>query len=76
MSLRHQVISDIHLGARDSLLTHVDYSGAIAEGPSKVLQAFANSLRETLRDDRPQVVLLGDALDFGLSPFGDVSSWR
>ncbi|WP_299193922.1 metallophosphoesterase [uncultured Erythrobacter sp.] len=74
MSIRHVVLSDLHLGARDSLLTHVHGDGAIAEGPSEVLAAFANGLRETLGDqERPQLVLLGDALDLGLSPFGDVS---
>lgn len=74
MSIRHVVLSDLHLGARESLLTHVHGDGTIAEGPSKVLAAFANGLRETLRgQDRPQLVLLGDALDLGLSPFGDVS---
>ncbi|MEO0907308.1 MAG: metallophosphoesterase [Pseudomonadota bacterium] len=74
MSIRHIVLSDLHLGARDSLLTHVDGNGDIAEGPSHVLGAFANGLRETLADqDKPQLVLLGDALDLGLSPFGDVS---
>jgi hypothetical protein len=73
MSIRHVVLSDLHLGARDSLLTHVHASGEIADGPSEVLAAFAAGLRETLRHQRPQLVLLGDALDLGLSPFGDVS---
>lgn len=74
MSIRHVVLSDLHLGARDSLLTHVHGSGAIAEGPSEVLVAFAKGLSETLGDqEKPQLVLLGDALDLGLSPFGDVS---
>ena len=73
MSLSHLVLSDIHLGARDSLMTHLDAGDAIAEGPSPVLSAFANALRETLGEHKPQLVLLGDALDLGLSPFGDVS---
>ncbi|MDJ0644161.1 MAG: hypothetical protein QNJ15_15215 [Erythrobacter sp.] len=74
MSIRHVVLSDLHLGARDSLLTHVHGSGEIADGPSEVLAAFTNGLRETIADqERPQLVLLGDALDLGLSPFGDVS---
>jgi hypothetical protein len=78
MSIRHVVLSDLHLGARDSLLTHVHGNGAIADGPSEVLAAFANGLRETLNNTpvnqpKPQLVLLGDALDLGLSPFGDVS---
>ena len=73
MSIRHVILSDCHLGARESLLTHVHGDGAIADGPSHVLAAFANGLRETLGDQKPQLVLLGDALDLGLSPFGDVS---
>ena len=73
MSIRHVVLSDCHLGARESLLTHVDGSGAIAEGPSEVLLSFAEAMRESLRGERPKLVLLGDALDLGLSPFGDVS---
>ena len=74
MSIRHVVLSDLHLGARDSLLTHVHGGGEIAEGPSEVLAAFANGMRETLKNqERPKLVLLGDALDLGLSPFGDVS---
>lgn len=74
MSIRHVVLSDLHLGARDSILTHVHGSGEIADGPSEVLAAFANGMRETLGDAlKPQLVLLGDALDLGLSPFGDVS---
>ncbi|MEE4207646.1 MAG: metallophosphoesterase [Parvularcula sp.] len=74
MSIRHVVMSDLHLGARDSLLTHVDGSGEIADSPSQVLTTFTNGLRETLGgQDKPQLVLLGDALDLGLSTFGDVS---
>ncbi|MBY6128307.1 hypothetical protein KUW15_06240 [Qipengyuania aquimaris] len=74
MSIAQIVLSDLHLGARDSLLTHVNGAGEIADGPSEVLASFANALRETLKDDeKPQLVLLGDALDLGLSPFGDVS---
>ena len=74
MSIRHVVLSDLHLGARDSLLTHAHGCGAIADCPSEVLASFAAAMRETLRDQpKPQLVLLGDALDLGLSPFGDVS---
>lgn len=73
MSIAHLVLSDCHLGARDSILTHVHGDGAIADGPSEVLAAFANGMRETLKGEKPQLVLLGDALDLGLSPFGDVS---
>lgn len=74
MSIAQIVLSDLHLGARDSLLTHVNAASEIIDGPSRVLSAFAEGLRATLRDgEKPQLVLLGDALDLGLSPFGDVS---
>ncbi|MGY8973670.1 MAG: metallophosphoesterase [Sphingomonadales bacterium] len=74
MSIAQIVLSDLHLGARDSLLTHFHGGGEIADGPGEVLLSFAHSLRETLTDgEKPQLVLLGDALDLGLSPFGDVS---
>jgi len=73
MSIAHVVLSDIHLGARDSIMTHLTVHDEIAEGPSDVLTAFANGMRATLGNVRPQLVLLGDALDLGLSPFGDVS---
>lgn len=49
MSIRHVVLPDLHLGARDSLMTHIQGSGEIAEGPSEVLAAFANGMRETLK---------------------------
>ena len=74
MSIAQIVLSDLHLGARDSLLTHFHGGGEIADGPGEVLLSFAHGLRETLPDgEKPQLVLLGDALDLGLSPFGDVS---
>lgn len=73
MSIAHVVLSDIHLGARDSIMTHLECHDEIADGPSEVMTAFANGMRETLKGVRPQLVLLGDALDLGLSPFGDVS---
>ncbi|QYJ06874.1 metallophosphoesterase [Qipengyuania flava] len=75
MSIAQIVLSDLHLGARDSLLTHVNAASEIIDGPSRVLSAFAEGLKATLRaDEKPQLVLLGDALDLGLSPFGDVSN--
>ena len=68
MSIAQIVLSDLHLGARDSLLTHFHGGGEIADGPGEVLLSFAHGLRETLSDgEKPQLVLLGDALDLGLS---------
>jgi Calcineurin-like phosphoesterase len=73
MSIAHVVLSDIHLGARDSIMTHLTVHDEIADGPSEVMKAFADGMRATLGGVKPQLVLLGDALDLGLSPFGDVS---
>lgn len=73
MSIAHIVLSDIHLGARDSIMTHLGGHEEIVDGPSEVMSAFASGMRATLGDTKPQLVLLGDALDLGLSPFGDVS---
>ena len=59
MSIAQIVLSDLHLGARDSLLTHFHGGGEIADGPGEVLLSFAHSLRETLTDgEKPQLVLL------------------
>ena len=73
MSISHVVLSDIHMGARDSIMTHLGAHEEIADGPSQVLSAFTDGMRATLDGVQPQLVLLGDALDLGLSPFGDVS---
>ena len=45
MSIAQIVLSDLHLGARDSLLAHVNGADEIADGPSEVLARFANALR-------------------------------
>ena len=42
MSIAQIVLSDLHLGARDSLLTHVNAASEIIDGPSRVLSAFAD----------------------------------
>ena len=76
MSLRTIVLSDLHLGADDSLLTHREGSHVVEE-PGAVLARFGEAIRATARGlggGKPvQLVLMGDALDLGLSPFGDVS---
>lgn len=73
MTIAYVVLSDIHLGARDSIMTHLGCHEEILDGPSEVMSAFADGMRATLGETKPQLVLLGDALDLGLSPFGDVS---
>lgn len=79
MSVRYVVVSDLHLGARESVLTHCDGQGKILDGPGPVMAAFGAALRQTLTalvegEEKVTLVLLGDALDLGLTPFGDVST--
>lgn len=77
MTVRHVVLSDLHLGAKESLLTHLDHRGEVARDPSDVMCRLGEALRATvapLSDGEPvQLVLMGDALDLGLTPFGTVS---
>jgi hypothetical protein len=75
--LEYVCLSDLHLGARDSILTHIDAAGRVQSSPSDVLKSFAAAMRQTLaplsQGKLPTLVLMGDALDFGLSSTGDVS---
>jgi hypothetical protein len=76
MKLRLVCISDMHLGATESLLSHYDGDGQISKDPGPVLVALCKALRATLATiespESPRLVLLGDALDLGLSPVGNV----
>ena len=69
MTVRHVVLSDLHLGAKESLLTHLDHRGEVARDPSDVMCRLGEALRATvapLSDGEPvQLVLMGDALDLG-----------
>lgn len=81
--LRYVCLSDLHLGAPDSTLTRLDDQGRpdLSE-PCPVLVTFARALRQTVLqmgghrapDDRPTLILLGDILDMGVSPLGQVST--
>ncbi|MEB3416821.1 metallophosphoesterase [Alteriqipengyuania sp. WL0013] len=78
MSVKYLVMSDLHLGAKESLLTHADEEGNILPDPSPTLAAFGKAMRATFEameidEGGVQLVLLGDVLDLGLSPFGKVS---
>ncbi|OYQ33876.1 hypothetical protein CHU93_02855 [Sandarakinorhabdus cyanobacteriorum] len=78
MALRYICLSDLHLGAPDSLLTHIDDHDTVdPQVPSRVLVAFAKALRATVSalsdGEPPMLVLLGDVLDLGLSPSSDVA---
>ena len=75
--LRYLCVSDLHLGASMSLMTHVDGQGRVSpDQPGPTLTALATALRATVArlagDDPPTLVLIGDALDLGLSTTGEV----
>ena len=86
--VRYVCLSDLHLGAPDSTLTQLNAAGEFDAGhPSPTLLHFASSLRRTLRHlaqaaqgqgqgqspTPPTLVLLGDILDLGISPMGQVA---
>lgn len=75
--LKYVCFSDLHLGARDSVLTHIDAAGRVLASPGDVLTSFAAAMRQTILplsgDHPPTLILMGDALDFGLSSTGEVS---
>lgn len=85
-TVRYVCLSDLHLGAPDSTLTQLNAAGEFdAAQPSPTLLRFASSLRRTLRHmaqaaraqgltpSPPTLVLLGDILDLGISPMGQVA---
>lgn len=81
--LRYVCLSDLHLGAPDSTLTRLSDCGCPDFTQcSPVLATFAQALRQTVldlcdgrtRSDLPTLVLLGDILDMGVSPLGQVST--
>ena len=78
-ALRYLCLSDMHLGAAYSLLTHIDSEGAVRpEVASATLKTLATGLRHTVAEladagTPPTLVLMGDVLDLGLSPMGQVS---
>src|SRR5450830_1806947 len=85
-TVRYVCVSDLHLGAPDSTLTQLNAAGEFdAAHPSPTLLHFASSLRRTLRHmaqaardqglapTPPTLVLLGDILDLGISPMGQVA---
>jgi hypothetical protein len=75
---RYVCLSDLHLGAAYSILTYADAQGRPDPGrPSDTQIAFGSALREllsTMDGPPPTLVLLGDVLDMGLSPMGDVAA--
>ncbi|OUM02560.1 metallophosphoesterase [Variovorax sp. JS1663] len=75
---RYVCLSDLHLGAAYSTLTYADAQGRPDPGrPSDTQTAFGSALRALLSSmdgPPPTLILLGDVLDMGLSPMGDVAA--
>jgi hypothetical protein len=71
--VRYICLSDLHLGADNSLLSHLgSHPGEVdAAQPSEVLLELANCLRELVRHNysqvRPTLILNGDALELALT---------
>jgi Calcineurin-like phosphoesterase len=76
-------LSDLHLGAPDSVLTEIGEDGQVVKHVAcETLVNFSSALRATVQRLRadgpagaalPTLVLLGDILDLGLSPMGQVA---
>nr|MDQ2725798.1 hypothetical protein [Actinomycetota bacterium] len=76
-AIRYVVLSDLHFGARNSVLTSVVDSGTEASGysaeprtPSPVLTGLIDGLRHLTagQERRPTLIMAGDILDLALSP--------
>ena len=76
--LKYVCVSDLHLGADYSLMTRMNPDGRVdLLRPAATLAALGRALRETVRSlsgpELPTLILLGDVLDLGQSPFGEVA---
>ncbi len=77
MSIRYLILSDLHLGEEDSLLTNlkpgVDEIDPLK--PSPVLTKFADCLEELISPEtkRPYLVVLGDGLEMALARFNQAA---
>ena len=77
-ALQYVCLSDLHLGADYSLLTQLGEDGkADLLRPSDTLRALGVNLRQTVQRlsgaQLPTLILLGDVLDLGQSPYGAVA---
>ena len=77
-ALQYVCLSDLHLGADYSLLTQLGEDGkANLLVPSDTLSALGANLRRTVQSlsgaQLPALILLGDVLDLGQSPYGAVA---
>ena len=77
-TLKYVCVSDLHLGADYSLMSRMNPDGRVdLLRPAATLAALGRALRETVRGlsgpELPTLILLGDVLDLGQSPFGEVA---
>jgi len=63
-------VSDLHLGAPNSLLSNVTDTGVVPGTPSPVLHALGGALRSLMaqQEDPPRLVLGGDIFELALTP--------
>ena len=77
-SIRWVCISDLHLGALNSLLTNVTQDGERVDGtgPSPVLEALCACMRSLRQTDQepPELVVLGNLFELALTSPEDAAS--
>lgn len=68
--IKYICMSDLHLGADNSLLTNVDQGTAKPERPSEVLLRLGECLKDLQRNNhgvKPRLILNGDVLELALA---------
>ncbi len=69
--IRYVCVSDLHLGADNSVLTNLDHDGDHADGPAPLLVAVLDALRGLIRDsgttEPPTLVVHGDLFELALT---------
>ena len=69
--IRYVCLSDLHLGAANSVLTHLDDAGERVAGPAPLLQGVLRGLRQLLEASGtttpPTLVLHGDLFELALT---------
>ncbi|MEE8573875.1 MAG: metallophosphoesterase, partial [Thermodesulfobacteriota bacterium] len=67
--IKYVSLSDMHLGADNSLLTNLEQASSKTDPlkPSPVLVKLVECLRKVIGDDKPTLILNGDILELALS---------
>ena len=71
------VVSDLHLGALNSVLTNVGRSGQEVDrhGPAPALEALGDCVRTLYGEESPpELVVLGDLFELALTPLDDAAA--